>query len=175
MLLYFANQEKIHKEAHQHYWKAIAELIPREVANIEKKRGRKDPDQKPSVLIIQGPKPGKPTDLSRMRQIFLKLKQNPPPHMMPPPKDGKEGKDGKEDKNGKDAKEGKKGKDEKEVKDAKNGKSSTPTDSGTAAENTPASPGRDAAANGAPEQLKPETAAPTDADNTAKPDPDASK
>ena len=59
MQLYFANQEKFHKEAHQHYWKAIADFIPREVPNIEKKRGKKDPDKKPSVLIIQGPKAGK--------------------------------------------------------------------------------------------------------------------
>ncbi|XWS39471.1 hypothetical protein CRYUN_Cryun18bG0057400 [Craigia yunnanensis] len=155
--LYLTNQEKFHKEAHQHYWKAIADFIPREVPNIEKKRGKKDPDKKPSVSIIQGPKPGKPTDLLRMRQIFLKLKQNPPPHMMPPPKDVKDGKD---------AKEG---------MDATNEKSSTPTDSGTAVENTPASPGKDAAANGASEQPKPETAAPAEADKTAKSDPDASK
>ncbi|XVE92774.1 hypothetical protein REPUB_Repub01dG0128500 [Reevesia pubescens] len=183
--LYLANQEKFHKEAHQHYWKAIAELIPREVANIENKRGRKDPDKKTSVLIIQGPKPGKPTDLSRMRQIFVKLKQTPPAHMMPPPKDAKEGKDGKEGKNGKeekdgkDAKEGKKGKDEKEGKNVKDGKSSTSIDSGTAAENTPVSPGKDATAtaiaNAASEEPKPETATPAEADKTAKPDPDASK
>ncbi|XVE50186.1 hypothetical protein DITRI_Ditri01bG0141800 [Diplodiscus trichospermus] len=173
--LYLANQEKFHKEAHQHYWKAIAELIPREVANIEKKRGRKDPDKKPSVLIIQGPKPGKPSDLSRMRQIFLKLKQNPPPHMMPSPKDGKDEKEGKKGKDEKDRKEGKKGKDEKEEQDAKNGKSSIPTDSGAAAENTPASPSRDAIADAAPEQPKPESAAPNEAEKTAKPDPDSSK
>ncbi|KAM1060941.1 hypothetical protein ACFX2B_025265 [Malus domestica] len=131
--LYLANQEKFHKEADKHYWKAIAELIPREVPNIEKKRGKKDPDKKPSIVVIQGPKPGKPTDLSRMRQIFLKLKQNPPPHMMPPPpsKDGKDAKgekDGKESKDGndtKDAKGGKGAKDAKEggmdAKDAKEG------------------------------------------------------
>lgn len=99
------NQEKFHKEAHQHYWKAIAELIPFEVPNIEKKRGRRDPDKQTSVTVIQGPKPGKPTDLTRMRQLFVKLKTKPPPHMMPPPpaqpaKDAKPaGKDGKNDKN----------------------------------------------------------------------------
>ncbi|PPR95296.1 hypothetical protein GOBAR_AA25370 [Gossypium barbadense] len=153
--LYMANQEKFHKESHLHYWKAIAEIIPREVATIEKKRGRKDPDKTPSVFVIQGPKPGKLTDLSRMRQILLKLKQNPPPHMMPPPKDEKAGKDGKDG------------------KEAKNGKGSTPADSG--GENKPAAAGKDAAANGGPVQPKPETSASAEADNKVKPDPDSSK
>ncbi|KAK2651084.1 hypothetical protein Ddye_018573 [Dipteronia dyeriana] len=132
--LYLANQEKFHKEADKHFWKAIAELIPHEVANIEKKRGRRDPDQKPSITVIQGPKPGKPTDLTRMRQLFFKLKQKPPAHMMPPPPapapaPAKDGKDGKNAKNGKD------GKDEK---------GATPT----AAGNVPASPAKEAAAAG---------------------------
>ncbi|XP_031128852.1 clathrin light chain 1-like isoform X2 [Ipomoea triloba] len=82
---YLANQEKFHKEADKQYWKAIAELIPNEVPNIEKKGRKKDQEKKPSVSVIQGPKPGKPTELSRMRQILVKLKHNPPAHMLPPP------------------------------------------------------------------------------------------
>ncbi|XP_050381688.1 clathrin light chain 1 [Argentina anserina] len=138
--LYLANQEKFHKEADKHYWKAIAEIVPREVPNIEKKRGKKDPDKKSSIVVIQGPKPGKPTDLSRMRQIFLKLKQTPPPHMMPPPptpaKDGMDGNDGKE------------GKDKKEGKDPKNGKSDTPIAVGASAAKAPVSPSKGVTPNG---------------------------
>ena len=143
MQLYLINQEKFHKEADKHYWKAIAEIIPREVPNIEKRRGKKDADKKTSVTVIQGPKPGKPTDLSRMRQILLNLKQKPPPHMMPPPPPPPA-------KDGKDAKEG---------KDAKNGKSPTPTAAEAAAGNASASLAKDAAANGASDPSKPEAAA----------------
>ncbi|XP_065851717.1 clathrin light chain 2-like [Euphorbia lathyris] len=72
--LYLENREKFHGEAKKNYWKAIAELIPNEVAGVEK-RGKK----KASIVVIQGPKPGKPSDLARMRQILVKLKHNPPP------------------------------------------------------------------------------------------------
>nr|KYP36240.1 hypothetical protein KK1_042660 [Cajanus cajan] len=82
--LFLASREKFHAEADKNYWKTICELIPQEVPTIEK-RGKKDKEKKPSIVVIQGPKPGKPTDLSRMRQILLKLKHNLPPHMKPKP------------------------------------------------------------------------------------------
>lgn len=85
--LFVANQAKFHAEADKNYWKTIAELIPNEVPAIEKRRGKKDQEKKPSIAVVQGPKPGKPTDLARMRHILLKLKHNPPTHMKtsPPP------------------------------------------------------------------------------------------
>ncbi|KAL2331715.1 hypothetical protein Fmac_019296 [Flemingia macrophylla] len=135
--IFLAKQEKFHKEAHKHYWKAIAEIIPREVPNIEKRRGKKESENKPSVHIIQGPKPGKPTDLARMRQMILKLKQNPPSHMMPPPP--------KEEKEGKDNKDPKKGNDDKD------GKNSKPTEATNVAEDKPASPAKFVTANGEPQ------------------------
>ncbi|EEF35527.1 clathrin light chain 2 [Ricinus communis] len=83
--VFVANQEKFHAEADKNFWKAIAELIPNEVPAIEKKRGKKDQEKKPGITVIQGPKPGKPTELSRMRQILIKLKHNTPPHLKPSP------------------------------------------------------------------------------------------
>ncbi|TYH76365.1 hypothetical protein ES332_D04G080700v1 [Gossypium tomentosum] len=84
--IFVANHEKFHAEADKHYWKAIAELIPNEVPTIEK-RGKKEKEKKPSIVVVQGPKPGKPTDRSRMRQILVKLKHNTPSHLKhsPPP------------------------------------------------------------------------------------------
>ncbi|KAL6987794.1 Clathrin light chain 2 [Sarracenia purpurea var. burkii] len=82
--LFLERQEKFHAEVDKNYWKATAELIPSEVPTIEK-RGKKEKEKQPSIHVIQGPKPGKPTDLSRMRHILVKLKHNPPSHMQPPP------------------------------------------------------------------------------------------
>ncbi|CAN4115928.1 unnamed protein product [Withania somnifera] len=95
--LFLANQEKFHAEANKAYWRAIGELIPKEVPTIEKK-GKKDKEKHPSIIVIQGPKPGRPTELSRMRQILVKLKHNPPAHTKPSPKSSSE--PGKEAKTG---------------------------------------------------------------------------
>ncbi|KAK2981006.1 hypothetical protein RJ640_023332 [Escallonia rubra] len=82
---FLAGHEKFHTEADKNYWKTIAELIPNEVPAIEKKRGKKDQEKNPSLIVNHGPKPGKPTDLSRMRHILLKLKHNTPAHLDPSP------------------------------------------------------------------------------------------
>lgn len=79
--LFLVNRENFHAEADKNYWKSIAELIPNEVPAIEKRKGKKDLEKKPAIAVLQGPKPGKPTELSRMRQILLKLKHGAPPHL----------------------------------------------------------------------------------------------
>ncbi|PWA54227.1 proline-rich family protein [Artemisia annua] len=92
--VYVAAQEKFHAEAKQNYWKAIPDLIPKETPVIATRGTKKDQDKKPSIVVIQGPKPGKPTDLSRMRQLYLKLQKDTPDHLKhsqsPPPPAAKE-------------------------------------------------------------------------------------
>lgn len=129
--IYHAQQEKFHKEADNQYWKAIAEMIPREVPNIEKRRGKKEDEKKPAVFVVQGPKPGKPTDMVRMRQILAKLKTSPPLHMRPPPPK-EEAKDGKSE-------EAKKKEDGNEKKDGAAGetKSSAPPAAAVATDGPP--------------------------------------
>ena len=83
--IFLENLTNFHAAADKHYWKAIAELVPHELPSLESKaRGNKD-KKKPSVIVNHGPKPGKATDLTRMRQVLVKLKHNPPAHMKPPP------------------------------------------------------------------------------------------
>ncbi|XP_002977772.2 clathrin light chain 2 [Selaginella moellendorffii] len=100
--VFLAGQEHFHKSADKHYWKAVSELIPAEIPTIETKRNKDR--NKVTVIFNQGPKPGKATDLSRMRQILLKLKHNPPAHMKtapppPPPKAAEGGDKAKEAEN----------------------------------------------------------------------------
>ncbi|GMH27153.1 hypothetical protein Nepgr_028996 [Nepenthes gracilis] len=78
--LFQANHEKFHKDANTNYWKAISELIPMGVPALEKK-GTKDREKKPSTVIVEGPKPRKPTDLSRSSHILVKLRRHAPLHL----------------------------------------------------------------------------------------------
>ncbi|KAL3536507.1 hypothetical protein ACH5RR_004968 [Cinchona calisaya] len=92
--VFLDGQEKFHAEASKNFWNAIGELIPNEVPTISKK-GKKDKEKKPTVVVIQGPKPGKPTDLSRMRHILVKLKHNPGPVTITKPSTSETGGDTK--------------------------------------------------------------------------------
>ncbi|KAI5064096.1 hypothetical protein GOP47_0020766 [Adiantum capillus-veneris] len=106
--VFLENHKDFHANANKHYWKAVAELIPHELPSMElKSRGKKD--QKKPAVVNHGPKPGKATDLTRMRQVLVKLKHNPPAHMiLPPPAPpavaGAEGGDGKANAGGGDGK-----------------------------------------------------------------------
>ncbi|KAL3718010.1 hypothetical protein ACJRO7_003188 [Eucalyptus globulus] len=75
--LFLASLGKFHTEADKNFWKAIAELLPNEIPTIENKRGKKD--QREEALCCRCPKPGKPTEISRMQQILLK--HNAPSHL----------------------------------------------------------------------------------------------
>ncbi|URD86872.1 Clathrin light chain [Musa troglodytarum] len=66
-------------------WDFLVDPIISRFANIEK-RGKKE-EQKPSFVVIHRPKPGKPTDLSTMCQILVKLKHTPTPPASSPAKD----------------------------------------------------------------------------------------
>lgn len=86
--MYHADQEHFHKTAGKQYWKAVTELVPKELpASLEpKSRQMKEKKEKKSTFVaLPGPKPGRATDLGRFRQVLLKLKHNPPAHMIPPP------------------------------------------------------------------------------------------
>ena len=86
--VYLADQENFHKNADKAYWKAVADMVPKELpASLEPKshQMKEKKEKKSTFVALPGPKPGKPTDMGRMRQVLLKLKHTPPAHMIPPP------------------------------------------------------------------------------------------
>ncbi|KAL2493878.1 Clathrin light chain 1 [Forsythia ovata] len=165
--IYLEEKEKKEKEMRN---QIIAEAVEYKQQFHEKRRQNCETNKAQNRERETGPKPGKPTDLARMRQMLLKLKQTPPPHMIRPPPPPE--KDGKDVKGGKDAKDGKETKDGKEPKDAENekvgtpkalqdgmvgkdGTDDTPTASPAATGDKPAPPAKDEAKSATPKTSTP--------------------
>lgn len=77
---YVANLESLNPKEGGNYWEAVVNHI-----NFEAAAGKKDAKSKAKVdgpvrtsTLLATQKPGKQTDLARMRQILLKLKKSPP-------------------------------------------------------------------------------------------------
>ncbi|KAJ7566526.1 hypothetical protein O6H91_02G107200 [Diphasiastrum complanatum] len=80
---FLRESENLHATAEKHYWKAVAALLPTKmpVHEIESCNCKDKHGIKHSAVVNRHPKPGKPTDLSRMHQILMKLKNNTPDHL----------------------------------------------------------------------------------------------
>ncbi|KAJ7558854.1 hypothetical protein O6H91_04G058800 [Diphasiastrum complanatum] len=83
---FLANQEIFYATAHKHYWKAVSELILNSELSLADSNGRdlgKDQQKKQChmILKVEGPKPGKATELTRMLEVILKLKHNIPAYI----------------------------------------------------------------------------------------------
>eukprot|EP00270_Netrium_digitus_P014581 TRINITY_DN497_c0_g1_i1.p1 TRINITY_DN497_c0_g1~~TRINITY_DN497_c0_g1_i1.p1 ORF type:complete len:229 (-),score=39.14 TRINITY_DN497_c0_g1_i1:331-975(-) len=79
--IYLENLESLNAKAGGNYWEAVTAFVNFET-QVKKEKVKAKGEPVRTSTLLNDAKPGKHTDLTRMRQVLLKLKHNPPAHLI---------------------------------------------------------------------------------------------
>eukprot|EP00475_Leptophrys_vorax_P042508 TRINITY_DN8010_c0_g5_i1.p1 TRINITY_DN8010_c0_g5~~TRINITY_DN8010_c0_g5_i1.p1 ORF type:complete len:231 (-),score=47.79 TRINITY_DN8010_c0_g5_i1:695-1387(-) len=80
---YVDNLLSLNSKQGGNYWESVCAFVNFDVPTKKEKAKAKSGEPVRTSTLLNDAKPGKHTDLARMRQVLLKLKHNPPPSFAP--------------------------------------------------------------------------------------------